>query len=120
LKFTRGGVKKWVVVYRSWGYRCQDCSARFHPEEWPKGRTQYQPGLASWCVYQNIECKQNMWQVRETLADVFGLHMPTRPLYLFKSWIAKRYGSLYEEIRRAIVHGHLVHVAGLSRLFLNK
>jgi predicted RecB family nuclease len=110
LKFFRGGVKKWIVVYRSWAYKCEDCGASFRPGEWPKDHSLYQSGLACWCVYQNIECKQNMYQVRETLADVFGLDVPPRQLYLFKDWIADRYRTLYEEIRQAIVQGHLVHV----------
>jgi hypothetical protein len=50
-----------------------------------------------------------MYQVRETLADVFGVHVPLRQVYLFKGWIAERYKELYEEILRAIVQGHLVH-----------
>jgi predicted RecB family nuclease len=110
LKFLRGGVKKWIVVYRSWAYKCEDCGERFRPANWPADHSLYQPGLACWCVYQNIECKQNMYQVRETLADVFGLHVPPRQLYLFKGWIAEQYATLYEEIRRAIVQGHLVHI----------
>jgi hypothetical protein len=51
-----------------------------------------------------------MWQVRETLADVFGLQIPPRQFYLFKGWIAERYNALYEAIRQAIVVGHLIHV----------
>src|SRR5690242_11973257 len=67
-------------------------------------------GLMCWCVYQNIECRQTMWQVKDTLADVFGLHVVSRRLYLFKTWIAKRYEDLYEEIRRSILQGHLIHI----------
>src|SRR5262245_18127278 len=46
LKFLRGGVKRWIVAYRSWGYRCEDCGARFRPTDWPEGRALYRPGLA--------------------------------------------------------------------------
>jgi hypothetical protein len=98
------------VAYHSWAYQCDGCGARFHPKEWLPGRSLYQPGLASWCVYQNVECRQTMCQVKDTLADLFGLHVPARQLYLFKSWIAKRYEPTYEEIRRAILKGHLAHV----------
>src|SRR5262245_46351888 len=103
MKFFKGGVKKWIVAYHSWAYQCDGCGARFHPKEWLPGRSLYQPGLASWCVYQNVECRQTMYQVKDTLADLFGLHVPPRQLYLFKSWIAKRYESLHEEIRRSIL-----------------
>jgi predicted RecB family nuclease len=110
LKFFKGGVKKWVVFSRSWAYACETCGARFRPPEWRIDHTLYQPGLVCWCVYQNIECKQNMWQVRDTLADVFGLQVPLRQFYLFKGWIAERYETLYEAIRQAIVGGHLIHI----------
>jgi hypothetical protein len=110
MKFFKGGVKKWIVVYHSWAYQCDGCGARFRPEEWFADQSLYQPGLASWCVYQNVECRQTMYQVKDTLADLFGLHVPPRQLYIFKSWIAKRYESLHEEIRRSILGGHLAHV----------
>jgi hypothetical protein len=70
-------------------------------------------------VYQNIECKQNMWQVRTTLMDVFGLDVPIRQFYLFKTWVLGRYAGLYEEICRAIVGGHLVHVDETTVNLLN-
>jgi hypothetical protein len=94
MKFSKGGVKKWVVAYRSWAYKCADCGARFRSGEWPKSRALYQPGLACWCVYQNIECRQTMYQVRDTLADVFSLSVPERQFYIFKGWIAGRYGAV--------------------------
>jgi hypothetical protein len=110
LKFFKGGMKKWIVLSRSWAYACETCGARFRPPEWPNDQTLYQLGLVSWCVYQNIECKQNMYQVRETLADVFGLQVPPRQFYLFKEWIAEKYSALYEAIRQSIIGGHLIHV----------
>ena len=72
MRFLKGGVKKWVVLHRSWAYQCEDCGARFLPADWPQDRSLYQPGLACWCVYQNIESAgRTMWQVNDTLADVF-------------------------------------------------
>jgi hypothetical protein len=110
IKFFRGGVKKWVVLHRSWAYQCDSCGTRFLPADWPQDRSQHQAGLMCWCVYQNIECRQSMWQVEETLADLFGLHVDYHRLYRFKTWIAQRYEGLYEEIRRSILQGHLVHI----------
>jgi hypothetical protein len=110
MKFFKGGVKKWIVEYRSWAYQCDSCGTRFLPNEWLPDRSLYQRGLACWCVYQNIECRQTMGQVKDTLADVFGLHIPQRQFYLFKNWIVERYNSMYEEIRASILKGHLVHI----------
>jgi Transposase IS66 family len=110
MKFFKGGVKKWIVLHQSWAYQCEVCGTRFLPTDWPVDRSLYLHGLVCWCVYQNIECRQTMWQVKDTLADVFGLHLPQRQLYHFKSWIVERYNSLYEEIRASILKGHLVHI----------
>jgi predicted RecB family nuclease len=85
MRFFKGGVKKWVVLHRSWAYQCSSCGARFQPADWREDRSQHQAGLMCWCVYQNIECRQTMWQVKDTLADVFGLHVVPRRLYLFKT-----------------------------------
>ena len=110
MKFFKGGVKKWIVLYHSWAYQCDSCGTRFLPKEWLVDRSLYQRGLACWCVYENIECRQTMCQVKNTLADVFDLHVPQRQLYLFKSWIVERYNSMYEEIRASILRGHLAHI----------
>src|SRR5262249_9459545 len=110
MRFSKGGVKRWIVLYRSWAYECESCGARFLSSDWPKDRSLYQDGLMCWCVYENVEGRKTMWQVKDTLADVFRLHVPQRILYLFKSWIAERYQGLYEEIRRSILAGHLAHV----------
>src|SRR5262249_54255038 len=110
MRFSNGGVKKWIVSYRSWSYKCEDCETRFKPENWPGDHALYQPRLACWCVYQNVECKQSMGQVRATLADVFSLNVARNELYKFKTWIAERYGSLYDKIKVAILKGHLIHI----------
>jgi hypothetical protein len=109
IKFFESGLKKWIVAYRSWSYGCEACGNRFTSAEWQADRTLYQNGLVSWCVYQNIQGRQTMCQVQESLADVFRLHVPLRQLYVFRSWVADRYRTLYEEIRAEIVKGHLIH-----------
>jgi predicted RecB family nuclease len=110
LKFFKGGVKKWIVLYRSWRYYCNSCGVRFCPKDWLTYRSRYREGIACWCVYQNIECRQTMWQVQDTLVDLFGLHFQYRKLYRFKRWIVRRYESMYEQIRLSILRGHLIHI----------
>src|SRR5262245_42658452 len=45
LKFFRGGVKKWIVQYVSWGYRCEQCETYFISDQWQTNRFLSQPGL---------------------------------------------------------------------------
>lgn len=110
IKFFKGGLKRWGVEHLSWTYGCEACGTSFKSGRWPEDRVQFQPGLVNWCVYQNIHCRQTMWQVQETLADIFNVRTDYRVLYRLRRWVAERYRSLYEEIRTEIVRGHLIHI----------
>jgi uncharacterized protein YprB with RNaseH-like and TPR domain len=107
IKFFESGLKKWIVAYSSWTYGCEACGNRFTSADWQAARTMYQNGLVSWCVYQNIQGRQAMYQVQESLAEVFRLHVPPHQLYVFRRWVADRYRTLYEEIRAEIIKGPL-------------
>jgi hypothetical protein len=51
-----------------------------------------------------------MYQVQETLFDIYSLYIPARQLYTFRQWLADRYRALYEAIKAEIIKGHLIHI----------
>jgi predicted RecB family nuclease len=110
MKFFKGGVKKWVCRYVSWRYHCRKCRQAFVPEGWPDSHTMYGHGLVSWCVYHNVACGQNMLQVAESLADLFGLPVPEPQIYRFKSAIAENYQSLYTDLLEQILKSPVIHI----------
>lgn len=110
LRFSRAGVKRWVTRYVSWWSWCGGCGEIFLPEGWPTCRSKYGRNLVSWCVYLNFVCKQKMYQVRDTLRDLFKLDVPQRNMYQFKTRIAREYSDLCSEIKERILNGPLIHI----------
>jgi hypothetical protein len=109
LRYSRAGVRKWVVKYVSWRYQCEKCHASFLHETFPRSRHKFGRGLASWCVYQNVARGQNMLQVRKTLSEVFQLPLTVRQVYRFKTAAADYFRPAYDHILTQLLKGHLLH-----------
>jgi hypothetical protein len=110
LKFSPRGVKRWVVRYLSWTYRCTKCGNNFVPKEFPDANTKYGRGLVSWCIYHLFACEQNMLRIEKSLGDLFGLHLPQPSLARFKIAAAQYYRRRYEEIFKELLRSDVLHV----------
>ena len=110
LKFFQGGAKKTVLKYSSWRYKCARCNRTFVPPDWPGSRRGYGHGLASWCVYYNLACRQSLSQIGSALREIFDLSLPRPSLHELKRSIVSYYEPIYHEILRSIVKGPLIHI----------
>jgi predicted RecB family nuclease len=111
LKFFRGGVKKWITDYMSWNYKCTKCGTLFVPEGVPPGRaTKYGQGLATWCIYNNVVCGQNMLKVRQALNDIFDLDIPQPTIFRFKSFLRETLQPIYDRILAHLLKGPVLHI----------
>jgi len=110
LKFSKTGVKRWILRYISWHYHCQKCGHQFISPDWPKGRTIFGHGIMSWCVYQNILRGQNMLQVSHSLKDIFSISINNSTPYRFKNSIAAYYRDAYKEILSSILNSSAIHI----------
>lgn len=111
LKFFRGGVKKWITDFLSWNYKCTKCGTLFVPEGVPPGRApKYGRGLATWCVYNNLVCGQNMLRVRQALNDIFDLDVPQPTIFRFKSSLRETLEPIYGRILAHLLKGSLLHI----------
>jgi predicted RecB family nuclease len=109
LKYSSAGVKKWVVKYVTWRYKCEKCEVTFVHESFPNARNKYGRDLASWCIYQIVACGQNMLQVRKVLREVFRLPLGPQQFYRFKTAVADYFRPAYERILAAILVSDLIH-----------
>ena len=111
LKFFKGGVKKWITDYLSWNYKCTKCGDLFTPEGIPAGRaSKYGHGLATWCIYNNLVCGQNLGRVRRALNDIFDLDVPQPTIFRFKSALREMLQPIYERILAHLLKGSLLHI----------
>ena len=71
LKFTRTGVKRWVIKYSSERTLCLKCGKTFYSDTYPTdqktGRT-----LASWAVYQHVALRMSFDDIAFSINDIFG------------------------------------------------
>ena len=111
LKFFNGGVKKWITDYLSWNYRCTKCGGLFIPEGVPGGRApKYGHGLATWCMYNNLVCGQNLFRVRRALIDIFKLDVPQPTIFRFKASQREILQPVYDNILAHLLKGSLLHI----------
>ncbi len=106
LKFTRGGIKRWVVRYRYNSYRCAACKAEMtlHPRA-----TKYGPNLRAYVAYLLIEMRLSYQKISEHVATVFDIPITNTMVHDIKIAMATKYEPTYRRILEQIASGSLVH-----------
>jgi hypothetical protein len=72
----------------------------------------YGHGLASWTVYHNVGCGQNVLQIKKGLFDIFKFNFffPKNQLYRSKSALARFYRPAYNRILDNMLNGDILHI----------
>jgi hypothetical protein len=110
LKFTRGGVKRWIVRYDFNQYKCLDCGKTFYPQvrEWTGSR--YGPSLLAYAIYQNIELRLPAAKVDQSINRLFGLQLPVNTATdKFKEKMAAIFAPTYRTLLEKLKNGRLIH-----------
>jgi predicted RecB family nuclease len=111
LKFFKTGVKKWIINFRSYRYKCFKCGHVFTSEARSRGRQKrYGHGLMSWCVYSNIFCGMNMNRTRIALGDTFGIFVDHSRMMQARHFIVAEYEGLYAGILESILQEKILHI----------
>ena len=83
----------------------------FTPEGVPADRApKYGHGLATWCIYNNLVCGQNLLRVRRALKDIFDLDIPTPTIFRFKSSLRESLQPIYDKILVHLLKGSFLHI----------
>jgi len=106
LRFTRAGVRRWVVRHCFNRYQCRNCKNGYN--ELPR-QERYGKGLKAYVLYQVIELRVSQHAVARTVGALFGLRMSATSINCVKISAAKRYATTYRSILQRIVAGPLVH-----------
>ncbi|WP_334319312.1 IS66 family transposase [Termitidicoccus mucosus] len=110
LKFTRGGLRRWVVHYHYHRHECRHCGRVFRPPAAGLPDGKFGPALMAYAVYQNIELRLSQEMIDRSLDELFGLPLAQGSASRFKIKAAQVYAATYELLLRRLRHGGLLHV----------
>src|SRR5262249_13815596 len=108
LRFTRSGVKRWVVRYGSLRYRCWKCRKTFHADDY-RAVPHFGPNLSSWTVYHHIALRQSYEDLNTSLNDIFGFSFSYSILKTIKPRMAELHRATYQRMKDKLKRGPLVH-----------
>jgi predicted RecB family nuclease len=106
LKFTRKGVKRWVVRYGYKVYRCGECRRAITVYS-RSGR--YGTNLRAFVVYLLIELHLSNQKAVNHLSLLFDLQLDKYEVRRIKAAMAEKYRPTYRGILRQIAKGTLIH-----------
>jgi len=109
LKFTAGGIKRWIVQYEFHRYKCLNCGKTFFPQEREWSRDKFGSTISAYTVYQNIELRLPAVTVDKSLIKLFGLQLPNGSTGRFKTKAAEIYTETYEALLAKLRSGSLIH-----------
>jgi predicted RecB family nuclease len=109
LKFSRTGVKRWIVKYSYYRYECFQCGATFLPQQKSWNGSKYGSDLRSYIIYQIIELHIPQRLVTQGLNQLFGFNLLGNSIVTGQKIIASQlYKTTYKEILNKIVGGMLI------------
>jgi hypothetical protein len=106
LRFSRNGVKRWVIKYHYAAYRCSSCHTEF---TFYNRASQYGPGLRALLVYLVIELLLSNQKAADHVGTLFDLPMTKSVVGNTKAQMAERYTPTYLAILKQIAAGNLIH-----------
>ena len=109
LKFTRSGVKRWCVRYRSARYRCLQCGRPLLAAAYRALRSHLGSNLCSLATYHHVALRQSAADVAMSLNDLFGFSFDRAILPQIIAPMATRHRVTYERLKDKLRHGALIH-----------
>jgi len=109
LKFSRFGLKRWIVHYHFHLYMCQGCGKKFYQKTRAWSGSKFGPSIRAYSVYQNIELRLPQETIDKSLNKLFGLQLAMGTASNFKMEAAQFYAPAYESLLEKLKAGCLIH-----------
>lgn len=108
LKFTKNGIKKWVIKYHDGRYRCSKCNKTITPSKYKEGK--YGRNLKIWIIYQIFVFNISYRDIEKMLNDIFNIQMTSTSILNIKKNYSLHISKEYENILKDITDGDLLHI----------
>ncbi|MDO1450862.1 TM0106 family RecB-like putative nuclease [Rhodocytophaga aerolata] len=109
LKINSSGIKRWIISFNKGRIRCAACCKVFNINNFNK-IPKYGRNLMIWSVNQNISYNISFRNIANSIKEQFDIHLPENETAIFNSIIAKEYMETYQNIKKSILAGSLLHI----------
>ena len=109
LRFTTGGVKRWISRYIIDHYKCRSCGTPFASDVYDWTRHRYGLQLLAYVIYNIIGLHIPQLKLSGSMFKLFGYQVGQPTINGLKRRAAALYQDAYEEIKRMLVQGKLIH-----------
>jgi hypothetical protein len=109
LKFTRSGVKRWVIRYVSQRSRCLQCGKSFYSDSYPTNHKKSGHALESWTVYQHVALRQSFVDIALSINDIFGYRYCLTVGQFAQARLAEVYRVTVDNMLERLRAGMLIH-----------
>ena len=109
LRFTTGGVKRWVSKYIIDHYKCSNCGIPFASNVYEWTRHRYGLQLLAYVNHNIIELHIPQMKLSGSMLKLFDYDVGQPTINGLKRRAAELYEDAYEEIKRTLLHGKLIH-----------
>jgi|WetSurMetagenome_2_1015567.scaffolds.fasta_scaffold21684_2 predicted RecB family nuclease len=109
LKFTRHGIKRWIIQYRFNRYFCNNCKRTFYTNDRPWDKGKYGVGLISYALYQCIDLHVPLMTLDVSLSKLFKLNLASSSTNGMKKVAAVFYEKTYNAIIDKLCNSKLLH-----------
>lgn len=108
LKFTKHGIKKWVIKYHDDRYRCSKCNKTITPSKYNKSR--HGKNLKIWIIYQIFVYNLSYQDIVKMLNDIFNIQVTETTILNTKENYSTYLLKEYKNILKDITAGNLLHI----------
>ena len=116
LKFSKHGVKKWIILYSAHKYACPKPSifcdyapSGFYPKKYDQLQ-RHGYALKVFCVYEYVLNKNSLKGIQQYINDLFGFYVRFSDIARMKSQLSKYYKSTYQQIIKRMVKSKVIHI----------
>lgn len=109
LRFTSGGIKRWVTKNIVDHHKCDECGVNFVSDNARVPRYRYGSQLFAYVIYNLIELHIAQFQLAKIIKRIFGLPIGQRTISSMKRRAADLYADTFQEIRSTLSQGKLIH-----------
>jgi len=109
LRFSAGGVRRWITKYVIDHYKCGSCSLSFPSDEYEWTRHRYGLQMLAYVIHSIIEVHIPQLKVSQNVNTLFGYRLGQPSINGLKHRATELYREAYDDIKNRLLNGKLIH-----------